>query len=149
MSSNNATDFQSTFPDKDRSDAKEFATETTTDIIHAEAQASWATSQATGREGCECGGGDKVEGGGDNLDDEVKCTGLWRMLNECLATNTSVQKERGKVIMTIISILCYRARIIPTSFPKSSPSILNSAVSLLGGFDMLHALGLVMSYNWA
>jgi hypothetical protein len=55
----------------------------------------------------------------------------------------------SKVIMTIISILCYRRSHHSNLLPKILAVYLKFRGVSTRGFDMLHALGLVMSYNWA
>ncbi|TEB11749.1 hypothetical protein FA13DRAFT_1806052 [Coprinellus micaceus] len=142
MSSNNATDFQSTFPDKDRSDAKEFATETTTDIIHAELKLLGPLLRLPAGKDVNVGEVTKLKAAEIILMMKSNAPVLWRMLNECLATNTSVQKERGKVIMTIISILCYRRSHHSNLLPKILAVYLKFRGVSTRGFDMLHALGL-------
>ncbi|TEB22623.1 hypothetical protein FA13DRAFT_1798708 [Coprinellus micaceus] len=74
---------------------------------------------------------------------------VWDSLSRCLTTATPTQKDREKVILTIISVLCYRLSHHFNLLPKILAAYMKFCGLSAQGFDILHALGLIMSRKWA
>lgn len=67
----------------------------------------------------------------------------------CIQVIHSINSRTMKVILTIISVLCYRRSHHSNLLPKILAVYLKFRGLSARGFDMLHALGLIMSHKWA